>query len=327
MVELPEWSAFDASAAPVLPEHAARPGRFVAVVATKGAREDGWAMETAVGIARAWSESGCKVLLADTALADATLHECLDIDNAEGVTDTVVFGSSVRRVAKRSDKGAFLIITAGTASADPGAVLASERWERLSRGFMEAGVTFISYLGAESDGKTAILGLATDVVVLAGPAEDAGSAIDASGAPVRAVLGPPSTKTSAMPLADSLVDVADSLAAVLEGSAGDLNDSGEEGDARRPRGADAALPEDMTLSQGVMSFENMTSPEDTARLKDTTLSETEASSVGASTHGVPPAATGSRRLVVLSVTLIVLFIVGAAALGWINIPGISPQNP
>ncbi len=272
-------------------------------------------METAVGIARAWSESGCKVLLADTALEDATLHECLDIDNAEGVTDTVVFGSSVRRVAKRSDKDAFFIITAGTASADPGAVLASERWERLSRGFMEAGVTFISYVGAESDGKTAILGLATDVVVLAGPAEDAGSAVDASVAPVRAVIGPPSTKTSAMPLADSLVDVADSLAAVLEGSAGDLNDSAEEGGARRPRGADATLPEDMTSS------------EDAARPKDTTFSETEASSVGSSTHGVPPAATGSRRLVVLSVTLIVLFIVGAAALGWINIPGISPQNP
>ncbi len=320
MVELPEWSAFDASAAPVLPEHAERPGRLVAVVATRRVQEDGWAIEAAVGIASAWSESGHKVVLADTALAGATLHECLDVDNAEGVTDTVLFGSSVRRVAKRSDKGAFFIITAGTVSADPGAVLASERWERLSRGFVEAGVTLVSYVGAESDGKTAILSLATDVVVLAGPTEHVGPAVDGSVAPVRAVIGPPSTKPSAMPPADSLVDVADPLAAALDGTAGDVDDGAEEGDARA-HGTDATLPED------VMSFENMTSPEDAAPPKVATSPEAEASIVEASRRGVTPATTGSRRLVLLAVTLIVLLIVGAAALGWINIPGISPQNP
>ena len=332
MVELPEWSAFDASAAPVLPEHAERPGRLVAVVATKRAREDGWAMEAVVGIARAWSESGRKVVLADTALADATLHECLDVDNAEGVTDTVVFGSSVRRIAKRSDKGAFFVITAGTASADPGAVLASERWERLSRGFVEAGVTLVSYVGAESDGKTAILGLATDVVVLAEPAEDAGSVVDGSVAPVRAVIGRPSTNPSATPLADSRVDVADPLAAALEGTAGEVDDRAEEGDARA-HGTDATLPEDMMSAQNVsssekmMSFDDSSLPEDALSPKLAALPEAEASIVEAPKRSVAPAATGSRRLVLLAVTLIVLLIVGAAALGWINIPGISPQNP
>ena len=88
MVELPEWSAFDAKAAPVLPEHAERPGRLVALVATTEARDDGWAIKAAVALVRAWSESGRRVVLADTALADATLHECFETDNTEGVTDT-----------------------------------------------------------------------------------------------------------------------------------------------------------------------------------------------------------------------------------------------
>ena len=126
MVDLPEWSAFDANAPPVLPEHADRPGRLVAVVATRRAREEGWAIDATVDIVRAWSESGLRVVLADTELADATLHECLETDNTEGVADTVLFGSSVRRVAKKASDGAFFIITAGTAAADPAAVLASE---------------------------------------------------------------------------------------------------------------------------------------------------------------------------------------------------------
>jgi len=301
MVELPEWSTFEANAAPVLPEHAERPGRLVAIVATRRAGENGWAMEAAVDMVRAWSESGRKVVLADTALADATLHECLDVDNAEGVTDTVVFGSSVRQVTKRSEGDAFFVITAGTASADSGAVLASERWERLSRDFVEAGVTLVSYVGAESDGKAAVLGLATDVVVLAESAQDAVSALDGSAAPVRAVIGPPSPKPNALAPADPPGGVLDPLAAV-EVSAGDVDDSVEQGDAL-VHGTDAGLPEEVTLP------------------------EAEASIVEASKGGVAPVATGSRRVLLFAVSLVLLLIVAAVVLGWIDIPGISPiQN-
>ena len=304
MVQLPEWSTFDASAAPVLPEHSERPGRLVAVVATERAREDGWAIEATLDIVRAWSESGRKVVLADTALADATLHACLNVDNAEGVTDTVVFGSSVRRVARRNDEGAFFVITAGTASVDPGAVLASERWERLCRGFVEAGVTLVSYVGAESDGKTAILGLATDVVLLAASTEDAWSAVAGTAAPVRAVLGPPSTKPGVTPPVNGQGEVSDPLAAEVDVRAGDVgDDSAEEGD-EPAHGTDATLPEVATPP------------------------EVEASIARASKGSSAPAATGSRRLVPLAVGLILVLIVGAVALGWIDIPGISPvQNP
>jgi hypothetical protein len=308
MVELPEWSAFDAKAAPVLPEHAERPGRLVALVATTEARDDGWAIEAAVALVRAWSESGRQVVLADTALADATLHEWFETDNAEGVTDTVLFGSSVRRVAKRSKDGSFFIITAGTASADSRAVLDSERWKRLSRGFVEAGVTLVSYVGAESDGKAAVLGLATDVIVLAGSAEAAGATLDGVGAPVRAFIGRPLGEAIEMPP----VDVPAGLSALglkaTDASAG-LSD-----------------PDEVSADLMDLSGEKWNEPDQNA---DSKLPQAEASIVEVSRARTAPVITGSRRLVVLAATviLVLILIAGAAALGWIDIPGISPQSP
>ena len=279
MADLPEWCAFDANATPVLPEHAERPGRLVAVVATRRAREDGWAIEATVDIVRAWSRSGRRVVLADTALAGATLHGCLETDNTEGVTDTVLFGSSVRRVAKRTDEGAFFFITAGTATADPAAVLGSERWRRLSRGFVEAGVTLVTYVGDDSDGKSAILGMATDVVLLAASTAEAWSAVDGTAAPIRAVTGPAASATpSNMLPPDELAGLLDPLAGAVEG-----------GD-------------------------------------DSTLTEVEASIVEATDGGIAPAATRSRSLVMLILSIILLAIVGAAALGWVDIPWISPEG-
>jgi len=330
MVELPEWSAFDATAAPVLPEHAERPGRLVALVATTKAREDGWAIEAAVGLIRAWSESGRRVVLADTVLADATLHECLGTDNAEGVSDTVLFGSSVRRVAKQSDDGAFFIITAGTASADPRAVLASQRWKRLSRGFVEAGVTLVSYVGAESVGKTEVLGLATDVIVLAGSGEDAGATVDGVGVPVRAVIGPPGEPTELSPadlpvafsdlsveITESPVEVSESPVEVSDASAGVTAPSA---------GVSDRLSSPDEVSEGYMdlSGEQWDEPDPNA---NSMLPASRASIVEASKGRAAPATPGSRRLLLVAVTLLLILIVGAAVLGWIDIPGISPQSP
>ncbi len=295
MADLPEWSAFDASAAPLLPEHADRPGRLVAVIATRSAREDGWAINATVDIVRAWSKSGRRVVLADAALALATLHECLETDNTEGVTDTVLFGSSVRRVAKRTDESEFFIITAGTATADPAAVLASERWTRLSRGFVEAGVTLVMYVGAESDGKSAILDMATDVVVLAGSTEDAWSAVDGTAAPIRAVTGPASGTPRDMPPPDELAGVVDPLAGLVDAGAGDSEQSAEQ----------EGMP---------------------AHLADSALPEAEASIVEAAEGGDARAASGSGRPLLLVLIIILLAIVGAAALGWVDIPGISPKG-
>ena len=281
MADLPEWSVFDAHAAPVLPEHADRPGRLVAVVATTRVQEGGWAIDATVDIVKAWSDTGRRVVLADTELAAPTLHECLQTDNAEGVTDTVLFGSSVRRVAKQTDEGAFFVITAGTATADAAAVLASERWKRLSRGFVEAGVTLVTYIGAKSDGKSAKLKMATDVVLLAGSTEDAWSAVDGMSTLIRAVTGPAPTVPGDMPPLEELPEALDPL-------------------------------------------EHESVPMD---FPDSELPAAEAMIIGAARGGhAPVAARGSRNSVLLMLAVILLAIVGAAWLGWVDIPGITPEG-
>jgi cell division septation protein DedD len=296
MADLPAWSAFEADAAPVLPEHAERPGRLVAVVATARAQEDGWAIDATVDIVKAWSESGRRVVLADTVLAGPTLHECLQTENGEGVTDTVLFGSSIRRVAKSTHEGAFFIITAGTATADPGAVLASERWKRLSRGFVEADVTLVTYIGAESEGKAAILKMASDVILLAGPTEDAWSALNGTSAPILAVTGPAPTAPSAVPPLEELPGALAPLEEVADGSAGDAEGSDDQ---------HGGPP---------------------LNLSDSRLPVAEATIVGATRAGdAPVAARGSRRSVFLVLTIVLLGIVGAESFGWIDIPWISPE--
>lgn len=296
MADLPEWSAFDADAAPVLPEHAERPGRLVAVVATARAQEDGWAIDATVDIVKAWSKSGQRVVLADAVLASPTLHECLHTENGEGVTDAVLFGSSVRRVAKSTDEGAFFIITAGTATADPGAVLASERWKRLSRGFVEADVTLVTYIGAEAEGKAAILKMATDVILLAGPTEDAWSALDGTTAPILAVTGPAPTAPIVVPVQEELAGASASLEEVAQGSAGDAEGSGQH----------EGPPMDFS---------------------DPRLPVAEATMVGAARAAdAPVAARGLRRPVFLVLTIILCAIVGAVSFGWVDIPWISPEG-
>jgi len=286
MVDLPEWRAFDTNAAPVLPEHAERSGRLVVVVATDSVREQGWALEATCSVAESWSQAGHKVVLADAGLAEAMLHEHVGSDNAEGVSDTVLFGSSVRRIAKRTEEGTYFFITAGTAPADPAEVLASERWRRLCAGFVDAGVTLISFIGADAAGRAALLNLATDVIVLAAAPEDPWPAVDGTRAPIWAVLGPASTAPSDSLPQDDEADVFDPLVSMVAEGAKDASaEPSEEGEA-----SDAMLP------------------------------EAEATIVEAAGHPPATVATKSNRRLGLLVGLLALMIFGAGAMGMVDIP-------
>lgn len=298
MPDLPEWTTFEPGAPPVLPEHAERPGRLVAIVATATAREEGWATDVTVEIAKAWSQSGHKVVVADTALAAATIHERMGTDNAEGVSDTVLFGSSVRRVARPTPEGVFFVISAGTATADPAAVLDSARWRRLCSGFLEAGVTLISYVGAESEGMTSVLEMATDVIVLTGANESAVSAVDGTSAPIRAVTGR-TRSDDASPVAIDVDDGRIPVPPVLE---------------------ETEVP--VTPGDGVPG---QAAEEGWNESADASLPEAEATIMEAADVEAPPARTGTRRSVLLVAILVLVATVAAAAFGWVEIPGISPS--
>lgn len=187
MAQLPRWQSLDAGV-PV--PNGTGSGRIVALVASEGAVEGGWAATAALGLARAWSGVGEKVIVVDGALHYPTLHVCAETENFEGLSDAALFGLSVGRVAKPMDGGAFFLITAGTAVADANAVAGSPRWGTLLGGFLEAGVKLLLFVRDGDSGCAAFLGSASDIIVLAGEHESAPAAVRDLEGMVRAVTGP-----------------------------------------------------------------------------------------------------------------------------------------
>ena len=164
MAELPAWQPLDQVTAPV--SEGTTSGRVVVVVASEGAVASGWAEHGAVALAKTWSSSGEKVMLVDAALQHPSLHAATGLENGEGLSDATLFGASVGRVAHRVDDGGYFLITAGTAVADSNTVARSPRWDRLARGFVEAGVTLAVFVRDGENGATAFLGSAAEIVVL-----------------------------------------------------------------------------------------------------------------------------------------------------------------
>lgn len=164
MAELPDWQPLDRidTASEGTPN-----GRVVAVVASRTAVSQGWAESAAVGLAKSWSDAGHKVVLIDGAIERPGLHEAAGLSNGEGLSDATLFGASVGRIAQKVDDGGYFLITAGTAVADASAVVRSPRWDRLAKGFVEAGVTLALFLRDGGDGTAAFLGSASEIVVLA----------------------------------------------------------------------------------------------------------------------------------------------------------------
>ncbi|HSH76799.1 MAG TPA: hypothetical protein VLA09_14010 [Longimicrobiales bacterium] len=171
------------------------PGRIVAVVASEGAVEGGWAASAALDLARSWSGSGAKIVLADGGLHYPTLHTEALIENVEGLSDAALFGLSIGRVARPIDGGAFFLITAGTAVANANSVPSSARWGRLLDGFAEAGVSLVIFLRDGESGCAAFLGSASDIVVLSAKGEKIPAAVRDRQELVRAVAGPDDAPT------------------------------------------------------------------------------------------------------------------------------------
>lgn len=188
MPDLPAWQPLDEVAPPATPGSGV--GRVVAMVATEGAVASGWAASAALDLARSWSQSGHRVMLVDGGLQHPTLHTAAGLPNADGLSDTTLYGASVGHVSRPLDDGKFFLITAGTAVADTDTVVRSGRWHRLSAGFSEAGVTLVLFVRDGEKGAVAFLGSASDVVVLASPNDPPPMAVRDLEPLVRAVAGP-----------------------------------------------------------------------------------------------------------------------------------------
>jgi len=186
MAQLPGWQSLDAG---IPAPNGTDAGRVIAVVASEGAVQGGWAGDATLDLARAWSAAGEKVVVVDGALHYPTLHDCAQTENFEGLSDAALFGLSVGRVARPVD-GGFFLITAGTAVANANAVAGSHRWATLLGGFVEAGVKLLLFVRDGDSGCAAFLGSASDIIVLARPDERAPAAVRDLEGMVRAVAGP-----------------------------------------------------------------------------------------------------------------------------------------
>ncbi len=165
-------------------------GRLVVLAVTPDADPE-WAARSGVELARSWAGRVSRLFVMDLGLAGPSLHRPLDLPNEEGTADIFLYGSSVQRVARPADGGAFYFASAGTPTADPETVLTHERWPALLKGFRDASATVALFLPLQTPGASSVLERA-DLVLLLGADDGAGvEAVAGGGVQVEAVVTPP----------------------------------------------------------------------------------------------------------------------------------------
>ena len=192
--DIPAWQPIDPDNEG-LPEHVdaaldsfdSTAGCVVLLVAPEIDRR--WGADVSLLVARGWAAKGRSVLLADASLEDPVLHESVDGTNDEGVSDVMLYGASVKRVA-RSVGGGILFAPAGTPVGDAAEVLAHPKWDTVISGFQEAGAVLLLHLSAATTGARALLDQAAGVIVVAEAAEDVSSILGSASDRILAVLGP-----------------------------------------------------------------------------------------------------------------------------------------
>jgi hypothetical protein len=140
---------------------------LLVLLATPAAREAEWAERTAVSLARGWAEGGRRVFLADLALSRPRLHAAFGEANGEGMSDVLIYGASLKRIARAVPEG-FLYAPTGTPVLDSAAALSSSRWSVLADGFAQAGAQLVAFLPTDEPGRDAVLAHARRIVVLTG---------------------------------------------------------------------------------------------------------------------------------------------------------------
>ncbi len=186
---VPAWTPFDPGSPPALSDGGTLPGRVVALVVGEEAMRAGWVGEVALDLAASWgTATGGRVVTADAGFQAPCIRYAADLPPGEGLSDMLLWGDSLQRVARRDVRGGF-VVTAGTPIADGTAALATPRWGELCAGFREAGVTLVVVTPASELGSSSIVAEASDVVLLVAPEEDAAAVLADGTEKVRATLG------------------------------------------------------------------------------------------------------------------------------------------
>ncbi|MET0397906.1 MAG: hypothetical protein ABW277_13830 [Longimicrobiaceae bacterium] len=177
-------------------------GRGEPVVLLVDAAEDrAWAADAAVALATGWARAGRRVVLADLHLQDALVHERLGEPNLDGVVDVFLYGASLSRTARPVPGRGFYLISAGTYTEDPDAVLRHARWPRIAAGFADAQATLLLFVPAASAGLASLAEWASAAVLLGEP----DAARLPAGLRVHAAAAPPGLAPAPVPAAGPAV--------------------------------------------------------------------------------------------------------------------------
>ncbi len=125
-------------------------GEVIALLAEEGPRAHGWPARFAAELAARWSAEGLPVLLVDGDLSGASLHEHVNQENDEGVTDLIFFGASRERVMREVADGGHLFVPSGTVVADPESAYKDPRWSVLLSEAKDSGSVLLLFLPEES---------------------------------------------------------------------------------------------------------------------------------------------------------------------------------
>ena len=181
------WSAYRPDALPELSTRVGSEGRIVAVTATDEAIARGWAREIALGLAHGWSGIGVSVRLVDADLVAPALHDALAVENKAGLTDVLLFGSSLAGVSHAVEGGRFQFVTAGSPVGEPELAFQGERWPTVCQQAVRTESTLLVFVPYAAPWSSAILNRATDIIVLAATNDESVSELRLDSR-VRAVL-------------------------------------------------------------------------------------------------------------------------------------------
>lgn len=138
------------------------------------AEREGWPLAGAIGIAESLAVAGDRVMLCDLSVESPRLHQHLELENTEGIADVVLFGASLRHVARRAGEAEFNFVSAGPPVASAEEILEHPRWARLIEAAAEARTKLLLYVPAGSPGLDSLaeeVGIAI-ALVEAGEKED-----------------------------------------------------------------------------------------------------------------------------------------------------------
>ena len=120
------------------------------VAITPVAGEFEWAENVAWTIARAAASTGRRTALIDLSLDDPRLHKQAAHAKDTGIVDAFLFGASLQHVASKEEDANLHFIGVGTPPLEPEEVWASDRWQRLFRGFKKEEALLLLFMPTEA---------------------------------------------------------------------------------------------------------------------------------------------------------------------------------